>query len=283
MRIAYWKVQVDIKKAIEDRGHQAIALDWHDDNWPELFSEAKADFFVWYPHALHSEYYKLLERSLFIEKILNSRCFPGTKTAYLFQDKIKQKYVFDALGFPSPKTEVLKSQQEIDSFIEKNNFPFLIKDPWAYGGHGIFSIKNKKDFEKFLERKRIPRKMKTKNYIYTQEIIDVKEEYRIITIGNKIILSYRKESGEFLKHVWRGAKVFFDVEDSILKKLRDWNKKLKLDFCGWDLIKDKKNRLYLLELNPIFGTKILESKNINLADLLLDYALSDYFKKDQKA
>ncbi len=282
MRIAYWKVQIDIKKAIEDRGHQAIALDWHNSNWPEIFSKVKVDFFIWYPHALHSDYHKLLERSLFIEKILNSRCFPGTKTAYLFQDKIKQKYAFDFLNLPSPKTDILKSQQEIDDFIEKNNFPFLIKDPWSYGGHNIFNIKNKKDFENLLKRKRVPQKMKVKNYIYAQEIIDIKEEYRIVMLGDKVILSYRKESEDLLKHVWRGAKVSFDVDKSILKKVIDWNKKLKLDFCGWDLIKDKKNRIYLLELNPIFGTKVLESKNINWAHLLLDYALLNFSEKNLK-
>ncbi len=282
MKIAYWEVQVDIKKAIEDRGHEALGLDWHDPKWPKLFSGLSCDVFIWYPHALHSQGHKLFERSFFIENFLNIRCYPGTRSAYLFQDKIRQKYVFDHYGIPTPQTQILRTNKDVIDFLEKTSYPFLVKDVWGYGGYGIEMIRSKKQGEEFLRKKRIPKKEKNtkkEKFVYVQEVIDVVEEYRIITLGDKVLLSYGKKSDKFLKHVWRGAQISFDIDRKIIQKVKNWNKKLKLDWCGWDLIKDKDGSVYLLEINPIFGTKVLESQGVNLADHLLDYVLLPQNKK----
>jgi glutathione synthase/RimK-type ligase-like ATP-grasp enzyme len=272
MVIGYWDVQIDIKAAIEKKGFKAVPLDWFSNHWHKDFSKSNCDSFIWYPHALHSQWEKLFERSFFIENVLKSKCFPGSKTAYFFQDKIRQKYFFDILSIPTPKTEIIKSRESFTTFLNETKFPFLIKDIWGYGGYNIKIIKNKEDALNLVDRKElspINTRRSRGDYIYTQEIIDIECEYRVITVGQKIIFSYKKKSDNFLKHVWRGAKVSLDVENEILINVDKWNKQMKLDFCGWDLARDRLGNIYLLEINPIFGTKILEENNINLADHLL--------------
>ena len=92
-----------------------------------------------------------------------------------------------------------------------------------------------------------------------------------MTVGQKIIFAYRKRSDDFLGHVWRGAKVDFDIKADVFDFVRKYNQALKLDCCGWDLARDKSGNLKIIELNPIAGTRILEEQGISLADKIAEY------------
>jgi ribosomal protein S6--L-glutamate ligase len=274
MKIGYWKVQIDIGQALQDKGYKSVPLDWHAQDWHKMFSQNICDGYIWYPHALHAQWFKLWDRAFFIEKFLGKKCFPSSDTAYLFQDKQHQKYIFDYFKLPTPKTEILTTKEQAEKFFAKTAYPVLSKDIWGYGGHGIHKISNKKEAQEYLRKKRMPvteDKVARGHYIYIQKMIPIKEEYRVMTVGKKVVLAYAKRSDQLLKHVWRGAEVSFNVEPKIKNLVRRWNRKLDLDWCGWDLAKDERGRIFLLELNPIFGTKVLEQQGINLADHLVEY------------
>ncbi len=274
MKIGYWEVQTDIREALLEKGYKPVPLNWHAVDWHKQFSKNICDAYMWHPHALHVQWFKLWDRSFFIENFLKRKCFPGSVTAYLFQNKQHQKYIFDYFRLPAPITEILISKQQAEEFFSQISYPILVKDIWSYGGYGISKISNKKEANEYLRKKKIPinkDRINEKHYIYTQELLEINEEFRIITVGSQVIMAYKKTSKHLLKHVWRGAEISFDVDPKIKEKVREWNKKLNLDWCGWDLAKDKHGRLLILELNPIFGTKILESQGVNLADYLVGY------------
>jgi ribosomal protein S6--L-glutamate ligase len=277
MKIAYWQPQIDIEKAFRERGHKTLALDFHRADWQNSFIKAKADAYVWYPHALHREYYKLLDRAGFVELYLKKRCFPNVRTSYLFQDKMRQEYVFASCKIPRPKTAILTRHLEINNYLKGNlKFPLLAKDMWNYGGYGIELIRNKTELNKYIFKKRIPKnpeKITQKHYLYLQDFIELREEYRVMTVGQKIILAYRKRSDELLGHVWRGAKVDFEVKSDVKTFVRKYNKILKLDCCGWDLARDKQGKLKIIELNSIAGTRVLEDKGICLAEEIAEYVV----------
>ncbi len=274
MKIGYWEVQTDIREALLEKGYKPVSLNWHAVDWHRQFSKNICDAYIWHPHALHAQWFKLWDRSFFIESFLKRKCFLGSVTAYLFQNKQHQKYIFDYFRLPTPVTEILISKQQAEEFFSLASYPLLVKDIWGYGGYGISKISNKKEANEYLRKKKIPinkDRISEKHYIYTQELLEINEEFRIITVGSQVIMAYKKTSKHLLKHVWRGAEISFDVDPKIKEKVREWNKKLNLDWCGWDLAKDKHGRLFILELNPIFGIKVLESQGVNLADYLIDY------------
>ena len=274
MKIGYWHVQTDINQALERRGYKPVPLDWHASDWHQQFRKNLCDAYIWYPHALHGQWFKLLDRAFYIENFLNRPCFPGSRTAYLFQDKSHQKYIFDQLQLPLPRTWLLTERREAEELLETASYPVLVKDIWGYGGHGIQKLNNKKEGGQYLRKKRMPKdpeKVRREHYIYVQELLDIREEYRVMTVGQKVILAYKKTSDQLLKHVWRGAEVSFEVDPEVTKLVKKWNRKLDLDWCGWDLARDKRGKLFLIELNPIFGTKILEEQGVNLAEYLVEY------------
>ena len=274
MKIGYWHVQIDIEATLKKRGYKPVPLDWHSSDWHQQFQQHLCDSYIWYPHALHAQWHKLWERAYFIEKVLGKRCFPGPFTSYLFQDKLHQKRVFDHFDLPTPKTEILTSYQQAREYFDGVEYPVVVKDMWGYGGHGIHRLGDRKEAEEYLRKKRIPvteKKVRKEHYIYVQQFIPAREEYRVMTVGSDIILAYKRRSDQFLKHVWRGAEVDFEVEEKVKNLVKEWNKKLGLDWCGWDLIKDEKGNIFLLEFNPIFGTKVLEEQGVDLADHLVDH------------
>lgn len=274
MKIGYWKVQTDIGETLSKRGYKPAPLDWHGSDWHQQFQKDLCDGYIWYPHALHSQWYKLWDRAYFIENVIGKRCFPGSFTSYLFQDKLHQKYIFDHFNFPTPKTDILTSYQQAREYFSSTEYPVVVKDVWGYGGHGIHRLNDQEEAKEYIRKKRMPvteDKVRKEHYIYAQQFIPAREEYRVMTVGSNIILAYKKSSDQFLKHVWRGAEVEFEVEEEVKNLVKKWNSKLNLDWCGWDLIKDEKGNLFLLELNPIFGTKVLEEQGLDLADHLVDY------------
>lgn len=290
MKIGFWKIQTDIEKAFKKRGCKTIALDWHKSDWQKQFKKANCDAYVWYPH-LHHQWFKLLDRAGFVEIFMNKKIFPSLKTSFLFQDKMHQKYAFDFYKIPAPKTTILTTPSESENFFKKTKYPVLIKDIWGFGGEapknkiGIVKIENKKQADDFLKKKKWPAyddQINQDDYLYAQEFIKIASEFRIITVGQKILLAYEKKSEKLLKHVWRGAEVNWQVDKKIKEFIKKINKKLRLDWCGWDVIKDQKGKLMMLEINPIFGTKTLEQQNINLADYLTEYVINQFKKNGKK-
>jgi ribosomal protein S6--L-glutamate ligase len=279
MKIAFWTPQIDIEKAFRDRGHKTVALDWHKADWHEDFTRAQADAYVWYPHALHKQWFRLPDRAAFVEFFLKKRVFPDFKTSYLFQNKMHQEYAFSLLKIPRPKTFILTTEEEIENYLlSPLDFPAVVKNMWNYGGFGVSLLKNKKALEEYIAKKRMPRKRENaiqKNYIYLQEYLDLEEEFRVMTVGQKIILAYRKKSDQFLGHVWRGAKVDFSVSRDVKDFVIKYNKALKLDCSGWDLAREKSGKLKLIEINPIAGTKVLEGQGIPLADHIAGHILKE--------
>jgi glutathione synthase/RimK-type ligase-like ATP-grasp enzyme len=281
------KKHKQILSSLKEQSIKAVPIDLRGKDWVKGVIKKQCDAYVWFP-SLHHKWFKLLDRSAFIELFTNKQIFPSLKDSYLFQDKIHQKYIFDLHKIPYPKTEIITSPEELDKFIKKTKYPFLIKDVWGFGGDapklknpGIEIIKNKKQAEEFAKNKKWPKHrnwINIEDYIYTQELIDIKQEFRVITVGQKVVLSYEKKSDQILKHVWRGAEIIYTKNKKIENFVKKTNKELKLDWCGWDLIIDKNNKIKMLELNPIFGTKVLEQKNLNIEKLIAEHIIKQIKK-----
>ncbi|MFC1622428.1 hypothetical protein ACFL1Y_00320, partial [Patescibacteria group bacterium] len=213
MKVGIDKNQKILIQAFQKKKIKLIKLDLRGKNWVKKVQKSKCDVFVWDP-ALHHRWFKLLDRAVFLENFLEKKIFPKVKDSYLFQDKFHQKYIFDYYKISYPKTEIIVSAEELNNYVKKVKYPFLIKDSWGFGGDapklknlGIEIIKNKKQAQDFIKRKKWPKWndwINLEDYVYAQELVDIKHEFRVITIGQKIIASYERKSPNVLKHIFRG-------------------------------------------------------------------------------
>jgi hypothetical protein len=69
--------------------------------------------------------------------------YPNFRTGWHFDDKVGQKYLFEALGIRTPASYVFYNRSKAMDWIAKVDFPMVFKLRGGAGGHHVKLIKNK--------------------------------------------------------------------------------------------------------------------------------------------
>ncbi len=136
-----------------------------------------------------------------------------------------------------------------DVIIAKFGLPLVAKDLYSQRGLGVFLIKEKKDISDLVQ------KNPDKKFMF-QKFINKKEEFRTLVLEDKIGSFERKTStdpNEFRNNVSLGAREdFIDIEKTPAE-VRDVSiasaKVLKIEIAGVDIVIDKNDSVWVLEVN----------------------------------
>lgn len=80
------------------------------------------------------------------------RVFPDFKTAWHFDDKVGQKYLFEALGLPSVKAHVFYDKEKALNWANETSFPKVFKLRKGAGSHCVELAKTREDAIKLINR-----------------------------------------------------------------------------------------------------------------------------------
>lgn len=148
------------------------------------------------------------------------------------------------------QTNIDKYQKKI---IKKFGLPLVAKELSMQRGKGVFLIKSKADFKKlpFTDKKG-----KDNQYMF-QKYIEIKDEYRVLVLGEKARVWERKiitEKGEFRHNIALGANEEFlpinKIPDSIAEIAAKAADTLNIQIAGVDIAIGKgTNKAYLVEVN----------------------------------
>lgn len=72
------------------------------------------------------------------------RVFPNRSTAWYFDDKAAQKYLFEALEIPTMDTQVFYEVRTGERWLEKAEFPLVFKSSSGAGSSGVKLVHNKR-------------------------------------------------------------------------------------------------------------------------------------------
>lgn len=143
------------------------------------------------------------------------------------------------------------SEIDIASDIEKNfTFPLILKMNAGSLSRNVFKCDSP---ESVLIA--INSIFKEDWALLAQELIDKAEEFRVMVVNNSVELAYTK-----------GCKEFFNGESGVLEEIKGFLKPirecLELGWAGLDLIRDKEERWWLVEINtrPSFIAAVREGK-----------------------
>ncbi|MDZ8035183.1 ATP-grasp domain-containing protein [Nostoc sp. DedSLP04] len=205
--------------------------------------------------------------------------------AHLLKDKEYTYHVLNkkvklprTLGFLSPFCDIkykiyLKFPTIQDIVLEiKENFetPVIIKRNSGASGHNVFLSKNLDEIETALKE------IFTINHKYdyvalAQEFIQIKSEYRAIFLNKELVLLYEKDitDAKFIGNLsplhWDGAKAKYINDPQILSEIANFAQpvfeELDLDYGGFDIVLDRDNQYWLIEINshPNFGIFIRDN------------------------
>lgn len=94
--------------------------------------------FMWrYPSSAHNRVYA--KRFMYaIEAGLGIPVFPSLKSSWYFEDKLAQRYLFEAARIPNARTEVFWTRETAEQFCERAAYPFVLK---LAGGHQSTNVR----------------------------------------------------------------------------------------------------------------------------------------------
>ncbi|MBN3881725.1 MAG: YheC/YheD family protein [Nostoc sp.] len=205
--------------------------------------------------------------------------------AHLIKDKEYTYHVLNkkvklprTVGFLSPFCDTrykiyLKFPTIQDIILEiKENFqtPVIIKRNSGASGHNVFLCKNLDEIETAL--KEIFNINNKYDYVaLAQEFIHIKSEYRAVFLKKELVLLYEKDitDAKFVGNLsplhWDGAKAKYINDPEILSAIANFAQpvfeELDLDYGGFDIVLDRDNQYWLIEINshPNFGIFIRDN------------------------
>lgn len=193
--------------------------------------------------------------------------------------KFNQNIFFQHYWFKSPKSLFFFLREEYKekyvNIIEKEiNYPLIAKDIFKDRWKGVFYIKDKDDLSNIIDEN-------MGKWLLIQECIENIWEYRVITIGQKIITTFKRYNPKSYKNntykdtIFEPAKLDREKEVEII----DMVKKYGIEFAGIDILIGKDQQLYYLEINS--EPQYQRTEKITGENIL--HQLFDYLKSTQNS
>lgn len=171
--------------------------------------------------------------------------------------------------------------EEIANFIQKElSFPLIIKPNSGSLGINVQKVENPNELQKAIE-KIFDTKSRDYDYVMiAQEYIQIKEEFRVITVGGIVELIYQKDisGAEFVGNLsplhWQGfaTKIIENLE--FKSKIQEFVKPIftnlpRLFWAGFDIAIDKNGEIFLIEINtnPGFGLFLSTQEDFHIINL----------------
>lgn len=115
-------------------------VDFHNSDIIEQLKGCEAAF--WHHHHGSSKDLLISKPILFALEHAGIKVFPNFRTGWHFDDKVSQKYLFEALEVPHVKSEVFVSKSDAISYLKQTSFPVVFKLKRGAGSKNVQLIKD---------------------------------------------------------------------------------------------------------------------------------------------
>ncbi len=171
-----------------------------------------------------------------------------------FSNKSKENVTRFAWKYnlPIPKTYIYYNHKNAYKFLEKCEYPKIVKKsygPSNYGGYFVHKVDNFKEAKDlFAERKYHP--------MYFQDFVPMEADIRVMLIGHKPVCAFwrRAPEGEWLTNTSQGGSMdYMDVPKSVLDLAVKVSKAAKAEYWACDVAYGKDGKVRILECATAFA------------------------------
>ncbi len=182
----------------------------------------------------------------------NVRFIPSLDTQ--FSNKSKENVTRFAwkYGLPIPKTYIYYNRKNGYKFLEKCEYPKIVKKsygPSNYGGYFVHKVDSKEEaVELFDEKKYHP--------MYMQDFVPMEADIRVMLIGHKPVCAFwrRPPEGAWLTNTSQGGSMdYMDVPKSVLDLAVKVSKAAKAEYWACDVAYGKDGKVRILECATAFA------------------------------
>lgn len=199
----------------------------------------------------------------------NLRILPNWQTHWLYDHKIRQSYLFKLHSIPHPETKVLFNEDYALKYIEKTEYPFVVKADGGAGGKSFRFIENRDQAlviinEIFHRRGKWTGREFEHSVLYAQEYIPAPGVWRIWMFKNKVAAGFFVNNAKgTLKASGAGIMSYPAVPRELFDMTMKINQGMAWDWCMYDIIWSKKHKKYLvLEITDTISDRDRKNRKI---------------------
>ena len=171
-----------------------------------------------------------------------------------FSNKSKENVTRFAWKYdiPIPKTYVFYNKEKAEKFIEKTEFPKIIKKsygPSNYGGYFVHKVDSKQEAHNLLAQKKY-------HPAYFQDFVPMSADVRVMLIGHKPVCAFwrRPPAGEWLTNTSQGGSMdYMDVPKELLDLAVKVSKDANAEYWACDVAVGEDGKYRILECATAFA------------------------------
>jgi len=182
-------------------------------------------------------------------------------------DKAMTSFLLHQAGIATPPTWVCESRRQAHAIIQAhltNNQQMVIKPLFGSQGQGVRLL----DAQSALP---LPMDAFVDGVFYLQAFIEAPHDYRVFVVNGRAVAAMRRSGADWLHNVAQGAQCKASDEADVMNLAVQAAKALDIAYCGVDIIRGSKGKLWVLEVNSIPAWRGLQGvASANIAQILVD-------------
>jgi len=171
-----------------------------------------------------------------------------------FSNKSKENVTRFAWKYdiPIPKTYIFYDKSKAEKFIDKTEFPKIVKKsygPSNYGGYFVHKVDSKQEAHNLLAQKKY-------NPVYMQDFVPMEADVRVMLIGHKPVCAFwrRAPKGEWLTNTSQGGEMdYMDVPKELLDLAVKVSKAANAEYWACDVAVGEDGKYRILECATAFA------------------------------
>ncbi len=214
-------------------------------------------------------------------KMLGVKVYNDGRAVERTVDKAMTNFLLHINGVPTPDTWVCESREQAQGIILRETFAdkkLVIKPLFGSQGLGVRRLEHGAPFP-------VPMEEHMDGVYYLQSYIDSGEDawhdYRVFVINGDAVAAMMRHGNGWVNNIAQGGRCEpVPPAGEIAELAIAAAKAVEIDYCGVDIIRDQKGRLFVLEVNSIPAWKGLQGvAEMDIAQALVD----DFLGKLQPA
>ncbi len=182
----------------------------------------------------------------------NVRFIPSLDSQFANKSKENVTRFAWKYDIPVPKTYIFYDKKEGMEFLEKTNYPKIIKrsyGPSNYGGYYVHKVDSFQEAKELLESKKYCP-------IYVQDFVPMEADIRVMLIGHKPVCAFwrRPPKGHWLTNTSQGGSMdYMDVPKGVLDLAVKVSKAANAEYWACDVAVGKDGKYRILECATAFA------------------------------
>jgi len=145
-----WAFSTNWKKYMDKKKIDYKVFNFYDSDIIEQIKEY--DAVMWHHTHLYAKDKIFAQQLLFALEQAGKKVFPNFNSSWHFDDKLGQKYLFEALDIPAPNSYAFYSKKEAMTWVNRTSFPKVFKLRAGAGSYNVSLVHNKSQATKLVNK-----------------------------------------------------------------------------------------------------------------------------------